>query len=247
MFKTTKALVLREVRYKEADRILTLLTESGGKLTAKARGALRRGSKTAAATQLLCWSDMTLFFNRGKWTVNEASTIEEFAGLREDISALALGSYFAECLEALSEEDVPDPAALQLGLNSLYALSNRLCDQRLVKAAFETRLMCLSGYEPDLTACAVCGKENPDEPAFSVENGILCCKKCRGPAMGETALISPRALSALRYFVCAEPKKLLAFPIEGEELDGLSSAAERYFLRQTERRFGSLDYWKKVK
>ena len=247
MFLTTRGLVLREVRYKEADRILTVLTDTDGRLTVKARGALRRGSKTAAATQLLCWSDMTLFQNRGKWTVNEASTIEEFKGLRDDIAALSLGSYFAECLEALSEEEVPDGAVLQLGLNSLYALANRMYSPELIKAAFETRLMCLSGYEPDLTACAVCGKENPDEPAFSVENGILCCKKCRGPAMGETALISPRALSALRYFVCAEPKKLLAFPIEGEELDGLSAAAERYFLRQTERRFGSLDYWKKVK
>ena len=31
MFHTTRALVLREVRYKEADRILTLFTDSDGK------------------------------------------------------------------------------------------------------------------------------------------------------------------------------------------------------------------------
>ena len=49
MFKTLNALVLREVRYKEADRILTLLTDSEGKLTVKARGALRKSSRTAAA------------------------------------------------------------------------------------------------------------------------------------------------------------------------------------------------------
>ena len=42
MFDTTKALVLREVRYKEADRILTLISADHGKLSAKARGALRR-------------------------------------------------------------------------------------------------------------------------------------------------------------------------------------------------------------
>ena len=79
MFETTKALVLREVKYKEADRILTLFTADNGKITAKARGALRKGSRTAAATQQLTWSDMTLFFNKGKWTVNEASVIEPFA------------------------------------------------------------------------------------------------------------------------------------------------------------------------
>ena len=43
MDKTVKALVLREVKYKEADRILTVLTEDG-KLTMKAPGALRKNS-----------------------------------------------------------------------------------------------------------------------------------------------------------------------------------------------------------
>ena len=49
MFQTTRGLILREVRYKEADRILTILTESEGKITAKARGALRKSSRTGAA------------------------------------------------------------------------------------------------------------------------------------------------------------------------------------------------------
>ena len=152
MFNTTKALVLREVRYKEADRMLTLLTSTDGKLTAKARGALRRSSRTAAATQQMTYSELTLFGNRGKWTVNEGTVIESFDGLRSDIEAFSLGCYFAECLEALSVEDQPDEELLQLALNSLYALSRKLYDRRLIKAAFELRLMCLSGYAPDLSS-----------------------------------------------------------------------------------------------
>ena len=145
MFTTTKALVLREVKYKEADRILTLFTADNGKITAKARGALRKSSRTGAATQQLTYADMTLFFNKGKWTVNEASVIEAFEGLKSDIAHLALGSYFAECVEALAVEDQSDPALLSLTLNSLYALSRNLHDERKIKAAFELRLMSLSG------------------------------------------------------------------------------------------------------
>ena len=48
MFTTTDALVLREVRYKEADRILTLLTSAEGKISVKARGALRKGSRSSS-------------------------------------------------------------------------------------------------------------------------------------------------------------------------------------------------------
>ena len=109
MFLTTKALVLREVKYKEADRILTLLTEDEGKLTAKAPGALRKTSKFGAATQFLTWSELTLFGSRGRWSVREGSVIEGFEGLRADLEALAIGSYMAQVLETVSDEDAPDP------------------------------------------------------------------------------------------------------------------------------------------
>ena len=184
MFHTTQALVLREVRYKEADRILTLFSAADGKITAKARGALRKSSRTAAATQQLTYAEMTLFGNRGKWTVNEASLIEAFTGLRKDIERFSLGSYFAECMEAFSAEDQPDPAMLQLGLNCLYALSQGMLEPLLVKAAFEIRLMAIAGYEPDLHGCSVCGKEAVEEPILCLEDGGVCCRACKKAVPG---------------------------------------------------------------
>lgn len=247
MFNTTNALVLREVRYKEADRILTLFTSTDGKITAKARGALRKNSKTAAATQQLTYSEMTLFGNKGRWTINEATVKEPFAGLRTDIADFSLGSYFAECLDALSVEDQPDPAMLQLGLNSLYALSNKLHDPRKIKAVFEMRLMALAGYEPDLRACTVCGKTEPEEPVLGLENGCVCCRRCRNAQVGNTEYLDGESLAALRYIVSAPPKQIFSFPLEGEPLDRLASAAEKYLLAHADRGFGTLDYWKKIK
>lgn len=247
MFHTTQALVLREVHYKEADRILTLLTATEGKITAKARGALRKGSRTGAATQQLTYSEMTLFGNRGKWTVNEASTIEGFSGLRTDIERFALGSYFAECLEAFSTEDQPDAPLLQLGLNCLYALSRGVMDPLQIKAAFELRLMSLAGYEPDAQQCFVCGKAEPEDPVFCLESGRVCCRACRKSDMGAAERLDGAALSALRYIVSAPPKQLLSFRLEEESRKLLSAAAERYLLLQAERGFSTLDYWKKLK
>ncbi|MGI5976452.1 MAG: DNA repair protein RecO [Candidatus Limivicinus sp.] len=246
MFKTMKALVLREVRYKEADKILTLLSDTEGKITAKARGALRKSSKTAAASEQLCYSEMTLFFNKGKWTVNEASVIEAFYGLREDISAFSLGCYFAECLEALSVEDQPDRELMQLGLNSLYALSRRMYPPRQIKAAFELRLMCIAGYAPELDTCAVCGNPEPEKPCLGIDNGEICCSGCRKLSPGITVPLCRDSLAAMRYIACAPAKQLFSFKIEKEPLKRLSEAAESYLLRKTERRFSTLDYWKKV-
>ena len=55
MHLQTKALVLRETAYKESDKILTLLTQEAGRLTASARGCRRKGSPIAAGSQLLVY------------------------------------------------------------------------------------------------------------------------------------------------------------------------------------------------
>ena len=54
MHLTTNALVLREVNYKESDKILTLLTEEEGKLTVSARGCRKKDSPIAGRIRNLC-------------------------------------------------------------------------------------------------------------------------------------------------------------------------------------------------
>ena len=230
MFLTTRGLVLREVRYKESDKILTVLTQHEGKITVRARGALRKGSRITAATQLLTYSDMTIFENRGRRTLNEASTVEEFLGLRADLGAFALGSYFAELLETVSAEEYPDPPVLQLGLNSLYALSRALCPPEQIKAVFELRLMCLAGYEPDLSCCARCG-----------------APECRGASSSAVTPLLPETLAAMRHVVNADPKKIFSFTLGDAGRRQLARVCEEYTAMQLERGFASLDYWKKVK
>ncbi|MBQ9732847.1 MAG: DNA repair protein RecO [Clostridia bacterium] len=246
MFLTTKALVLREAQYKEADKILTVLTANEGKLTVKARGALRKSCKFSAAAQMLTYSEMTLFGNKSKWNVNEADIIEQFLPLREDIELIALGSYFAEMLETVSDEDSPNPEILQLGLNSLYALSRRMYSPEHIKAVFEIRLMCLSGFEPDLYGCAACGEEEPADALFSIRGGVLHCRGCSPGAVGISLPLGRDALAAMRYICLAEPKKIFAFSIPAEAEKQLCDAAEAYVAAQLERGFASLDYWKSV-
>ena len=122
MHISTQGLVLREVNYKESDKLLTVLTAEGGKRTVKARGCRRKGSPLAAAAQLLVYSDMTLFEYRDYFTLNEAESLQQFWRVRSDLERLSLASYFAEVMEAVAVEGRPDPPALSLILNSLYAL-----------------------------------------------------------------------------------------------------------------------------
>ncbi len=247
MYATTRGLVLREVRYKEADRILTVLTEDRGKLTIKARGALRKGSRLAAASQALCWSEFTLFGNRGRWTANEGLSLEQFLGLREDISQLALGSYFAELLDTVCAEEVSDGPALKLALNALYALSRGIYSPEQVKTVFEFRLMALEGFAPEVETCGVCGRADMQEPMFSPASGMVHCRACGAASEGLSMPLDPEALSALRHIVEAPAKREFSFAVPEESLTRLSKAAEAFVRRQLDRNFYSLDYWKTIK
>lgn len=245
MFFKSEGIVLRETEYNEADKLLTVLTKDYGRLTLKARGVRRSKSPLKSACQLLTYSEFTWQDYRGKATLTEAESLEQFRQLRDDIELLALGSYFAQVAELLSQEDAPDPTLLSLLLNSLYALGKLKKPQQLVKAAFELRAACLAGFLPDLSGCAVCGNAQPDR--LNVSHGVLQCAACRTEALdGIRVPVSSGALAAMRYLVQCEDKKLFSFSVGEDTLRELSTVTETYLVTQLEHSFYTLDFYKSL-
>ncbi len=247
MHLTTRALVLREVNYKESDKILTILAEDGGKMTVTARGCRKKNSPFAAACQLLVWSEFTLYEYQGRWAVREAETELLFRGVRQDLDKLSLASYFAEVTETVVGEGQPEPEILALLLNSLYVLEQKSLPLTQVKTVFEWKIMALAGYAPACGACGVCGNPDPEEPWISLREGVVCCDACRPRLEDGTALpLSRAALSALRHIVEGNPRRIFSFRTDDPSLRKLEQAGEAYLILQTEREFRTLDFWKTV-
>ena len=80
-----KGIVLRSVDTRESDKILTVLTDTLGKIPVVAKGARSRRSRTAAAAQLLASSEMTLSERHGWQIVAAAGTIALFDRVRRDV------------------------------------------------------------------------------------------------------------------------------------------------------------------
>ena len=247
MYKTLRGLVLREVKYKESSKILTILTEEEGKLTAEAKGVLRKGSKCGGAAQTLCWSELTFFENRGRHTLTEGAVVEEFSALRTRLEDYALGCYFAELMETLSDEDFPNAALLHLGLNALFALSRELYPAEHIKAVFELRLMCLAGFEPSVDQCIGCGDEHPENPRFSLQGGGVHCTGCTPDAPGKTLPLCAGSLAAMRHVCFANEKKIYSFTLDAPSAQRFYRVCEEYVLTHLDRGFRTLDYWKSVK
>lgn len=247
MYETLNGLVLRSVRYKEAAKILTVLTDRYGKLTITDHGALGKNGKSGAADQILCYSEFILQEIKGRYTVKEARAREQFLGLRQDIGAVALGCYFAELLECVCGENLADIEALSLVLNALYALSNSLFPAEQIKAVFELRLLASEGYLPELNRCPVCGNSAVAEPFFSPENGVVHCRNCGASLRGTSLRLETGALQAMRYVVSVPAKRAFSFRLEGAEAENFYLVCERFLLRQLDRNFESLNYWKNIK
>lgn len=247
MHLNTKALVLREVNYKESDKILTVLTAEEGKLTVSARGCRKKGSPIAAASQLLVWSELTLYEYKGRWAVKEASAERQFEGVRGDLDKLALGSYFAEVAETLAGEGQGEPELLSLILNCLHGLDRLAIPERQVKAVFEWKAMALAGYEPMIDACAICGREAPEEPRIHLGEGVLHCAACRAEVgEGISMPLTAPALSALRHVIWGDPKRLFSFQLDETSLRRLADAGEAYLMTRLERGFRTLDFYKSL-
>ena len=198
MYMTIQGIVLRVTDYNDRDALLTLLTQQHGKLTVKARGLRRKNSPLIAPCQLLAYGEFTLYEYRGQYTINEAQAIELFTPLRRDLTKLSLGTYFAQAAEVLSQEDYPSPELQSLLLNCLYALSRLNVPEIQVKAVFELRAACLSGYTPDLFGCHICGNQNPER--FDLSAGQLECQSCRDTdSRGIRMPVTQSVLEAMRY------------------------------------------------
>lgn len=245
MYLTIQGIVLRVSDYSDRDALLTVLTKKHGKLTLKARGLRRKNSPLAAVCQLLAYGEFTVFEYRGQYSINEAHVINLFQNLRSDLEHLSLASYFAQVTEVLSQEDYPTPELQSLLLNCLYALSDLGLSSDQVKAVFELRAACLSGYTPDLFGCHVCGSQTPDR--FDLSSGLLECHSCRDSASTGIRLpVTPGILDAMRYICFCDPKKLFSFRLNREELQKLSELTEGFLTTQLERGFSALDYYKKL-
>ena len=245
MYIKTNGIVLREIEYKDSDKLLTVLTQELGKRTFRARGVKSSRSRLKSACQLLAYSEFTVLETHDRYVITEAVTQEMFPELRQDIELLSLASYFVQLTDAVAQEGDEATELLSLLLNALYALAKLKRPQTLVKAVFELRLACISGFLPDLRGCAVCGREDSDR--FNITQGVLQCSNCQSAGLeGIRMPVSAGTLAAMRFIAAGDPKRLFSFRLSEQSLRELNDITESYLSIRLERGFYTLDLYKSL-
>jgi DNA repair protein RecO (recombination protein O) len=176
---TTEAIVLRSIRYAEADRILHLYTPHHGRVGAIAKGARRARSRFGARLEPFFRVRMVLRIGRGDlFTVTGADTIEAHATLRDHASTLDAAARACDAVARLFETDDPHPEVFALLANELALLNADAVHARPANGlAFRLKLLLIAGVVPQLGACVACG-ERDHLRGFSAAAGGVVCNSC---------------------------------------------------------------------
>lgn len=143
-------IILRAVDYSEYDRRLVLLTAERGKITAFAHGVRRSGNRFMAATEPFAFGNFSLGEGRTAYNLRDAEITNYFEGLRGNLEAYYLGSYFLELAEYYTRENNDDLEMLKLLYQSLRALISENYDNYLVKAVYEIKTLVVNGEFPGI-------------------------------------------------------------------------------------------------
>ena len=237
----TDGLILREYETAtEADRFVAILTRDKGIVRASARGARKLTSRSGAATQPLCYAQLSLIPARDKYIIEDAKPKEVFFGLRQDVERLALAQYFCELALSLCPSDAPAEAHLRLLLGGLHFLAAGEKDPLLIKAVVEGRLLCLEGYAPDLSGCPLC--DSHETPLwFSPAAGTLSCGDHVSAA--DAIQVSAGVLAALRHLLYGPFERCFAFALPPADTAVLATLVERFLLAQVGKSYKTLEFY----
>ncbi len=174
----TGAIVLKQSKIGEADRIVTIYTPGLGKLRAIAKGACRPGSKLGGNVEPLTYSSMMLAKGRNLDIITQSQTIEAFPALKKDLWHMACGLYTLELVDSSTLENSENSPLFDLLLNTLRRLCQSENDKTVVRY-FELHLLHHLGYRPQLRRCVNCNSRvNPVTNFFSYSQGGILCPNC---------------------------------------------------------------------
>ena len=211
----TEAVVLRSMRYGEADRILHLYTPHRGRIGAIAKGVRRSRSRFGGRLEPFFRIEAELHEGRGElMTVTGAQTVDAHGRLRGDARAIDAAARACDAVGRLFETGEPHPGVFNLLCRQLALLDAQASSQepraagRAGSLSFRLKLLLSAGLAPQLGACANCG-EPEHLVGFSGAAGGVVCAACEAGSF-------PLSEEAHEFMGEALGKPLAEAPAAGE-------------------------------
>jgi DNA repair protein RecO (recombination protein O) len=210
----TEAIVLRSLRFSEADRILHLYTAGRGRIGAIAKGVRKTKSRFGARLEPLSHVELMLHEGSGELqTITGVELLRSHRTTREDGYRLNVGLIGAEAmLRLFGEPEANERAFTALArfldlLDEAPAGTERPALDPLV-LSFQLKLLWLAGYLPHLTSCVECGQA--ELVGFSARAGGAVCREHAREALR----LSGDGLAAIEHLLSTPLADAVGAPLE---------------------------------
>jgi DNA repair protein RecO (recombination protein O) len=188
MAEGSEAVVLRTLRYGEADLIAHVLTRTAGRRGVIAKGARRAKSRLGARLEPFLAVSLQLHEGRGDLAiVRGVEVLAAHEQVRSSWRAQQVGAAALDLVGRITVEHQPVEPAYHLLRNFLDLLDSttgdtdpQAAEQRgaALLVAFELKLLHALGLAPQLGSCVRCG-DDVGLVAFSAADGGVVCSGCR--------------------------------------------------------------------
>lgn len=174
----SEAVVLRSIRYGDADRILHLYSADRGRVNAIAKGARRPKSRFGGRLEPFFRLDLLLHEGRGELlTVTQAGTVDGYPRLRGGAATLTAAARACDAVLRLLDAAEPNPPAYNLLCRYLTLLDGPARADAAGPAtavSFRLKLALAAGFSPELSACARCGEADHLVGFSGAAGGVVC-------------------------------------------------------------------------
>ena len=218
-----KGIVIKEIPYKDNDKIVTILTDTLGKISCMAKGAKRTNSPILANCQYLVYSEFILYKGKNFYHINSANIINMFYDLRIDYDKLQTVFDLTRVLHITTDENQDTSKILKLFLNTIYVIENMDKNKNLVETVFKIRLFSLLGFAPRVERCSNCNELFSKDKENLTKNGIIydyvvntfCCSNCTKNIDKRRCIkINEATLIAIKYVLLTEINKIFSFNLK---------------------------------
>ena len=209
-----RGIVVRTYKLGEADRIISFVTDTHGKVRAVAKGIRKTKSRIGARLEPLSNVSLLIYEGRGDLDiVSQAESVEQYKAIREDLDRLTHATALLEAVDLLSVEGQRDERLYSMLGGALRSLNER--DSALLVPAFYWKLLAHEGYEPSLDECVRCGS-TIDLVGFDPAAGGVTCRNCTiGSRVSDDAIeLMRRILGGQLASALREPPSAITHEVE---------------------------------
>lgn len=238
-----KGVVIKEITYKDNDKIITLLTDKLGKISCMAKGAKKTNSALLASCQLLVYSEFVLYKGTTFYHINSAEIINTFYDFRIDLDKYEMACEITKILNSLVYENIEAGGMLSLFLNTLYILAKKDLSFEYVKSVFKIKALAILGYAPSIVNCASCDCSMIENTGYyySFSTSSVLCANCYNKLSNENkekikgslyVKLSQATFYAIYYILASDIKKIYSFRIDEKAENELRKISDRLYKEQ---------------